>query len=26
MVGALLIVVMNLRPSGLFGAKRIEVA
>jgi ABC-type branched-subunit amino acid transport system permease subunit len=26
MVGALLIVVMNVRPSGLFGAKRIEVA
>jgi ABC-type branched-subunit amino acid transport system permease subunit len=26
MLGALLIVVMNLRPAGLFGAKRIEVA
>jgi branched-chain amino acid transport system permease protein len=26
LVGALLIVVMNLRPAGLFGAKRIEVA
>jgi ABC-type branched-subunit amino acid transport system permease subunit len=25
MLGALLIVVMNLRPAGLFGAKRIEV-
>jgi hypothetical protein len=26
LVGAILIVVMNLRPAGLFGAKRIEVA
>jgi ABC-type branched-subunit amino acid transport system permease subunit len=26
MLGAILIVVMNLRPAGLFGAKRIEVA
>jgi ABC-type branched-subunit amino acid transport system permease subunit len=26
MLGALLIVVMILRPAGLFGAKRIEVA
>jgi ABC-type branched-subunit amino acid transport system permease subunit len=26
MLGALLIVVMNLRPAGLFGTRRIEVA
>jgi ABC-type branched-subunit amino acid transport system permease subunit len=25
MVGAILIIVMSVRPAGLFGAKRIEV-